>query len=224
MEWIHSRGRVVVDAKTLMLAPLLRIYNDDKTEHRDTANRYLAYIHLVAQIDQTAPYFRASHLEVRQLAKKQLFGSADFEFGETLDKFLEETIKDYRDAYEEEDSRAERVMRKKIDEMLFEIDSKKPQIVQTAGIKGQVIFVSNVDLINKAMLSVPKLIEIVEELKAKVKKMNKDDAVIRAGKRESVLIKRDNRIKANPTAHEKPQATPQGPGEVGSAVPTLNDN
>lgn len=218
MQWIAGGGKVSVDAKTLMLEPLLRIYNDDKSPTKDQANRYLAYIHLVSQIDHEAPYFRSSHLEVRALAKRQLFRDENFDFGVSLNEFLEKAIQDYQEAYEDSDSRAERIFNKKIDQMIKEIDRKEPEIVRTSGIKGQVIFVSNVDLINKAMKSLPDLLQIRDELRAKIKRLSKDEAVIRAGKKESVLLKRDARLKLTPHNNEESQATPQEPGDAGKTV------
>lgn len=218
MQWIAGGGKVSVDAKTLMLEPLLRIYNDDPSPTKDQANRYLAYIHLVSQIDPEAPYFRSSHLEVRALAKRQLFRDESFDFGKALEEFLEKTIKDYQEAYEDSDSRAERIFNKKIDQMITEIDRKEPEIVRTSGIKGQVIFVSNVDLINKAMKSLPDLLQIRDELRAKIKRFSKDEAVIRGGKKESVLLKRDARLKLTPHNNEQSQATPQGTGDAGKTV------
>lgn len=218
MQWIASSGKVMVDAKTLMLEPLLRIYNDDPSPTKDQANRYLAYIHLVSQIDPEAPYFRSSHLEVRALAKRQLFRDENFDFGVALNEFLEATILEYQKAFEDADARAERIFDKKIDQIIAEIDLKQPEIVRTSGIKGQVIFVSNVDLINKAMKSLPELLKIRDELRAKIKKLNKDGAVIRGGKKESVLLKRDARLKLTPHNNEESQATPQRTGEAGKTV------
>lgn len=218
MKWIQSGGKVQVDARTLMLEKLLRIYNDDKSTTKDQANRYLGYIHLVSQIDESAPYFRADSSEVRSLAKRQFFGSAEFEFGQLLNEFIESAIADYQYAYEEADARAERVFRKKIDQLISEIDATKPEIVKTSGIKGQVIFVSNTDLINKAMLSLPKLLDIGDELKAKVKKLNKNDVQVRGGKRESVLHKYAERKKLTPHSNGESQATPQETGAPGSRV------
>jgi hypothetical protein len=190
MTWIQSKGRITVDPKSLFIAPLLKIWNDDETPTKDQANALLAYIHLVSQLDPEAPYFTASALEIRALVKKQLFGDPDFVFDEPLNDLLEYAIIEYQRAYEDASHRAVRIYRQKIDEIITEIGQKKPQIVQTQGIKGQIIFVSNVDFINKAMKELPNLIAVMEGLEEKVKRMSKNDIQIRGGKRQSILTKR----------------------------------
>lgn len=190
MEWIQSKGRVVVDPRTLLLADLRRIYNDDPSEFKETANIYLSYIHLVSQLDEKAPYFKSDINEVRQLAKKQLFGSTDHLFNTDLDAFIENAVKDYIQAYEEVDARASRIFRKKIDNLLAKIDSTSLELKESVSRGGTVSYSSNFTIISKMMADVMPLIDAQGELEARVKKMNKKGIKIRGDKRESVLNKR----------------------------------
>lgn len=189
MKWINSKGRVLVDAQTLMLTDLRRIYNQDTSELKETANLYLAYVHLVSQIDELAPYFKSDYKEVRLLTKKQLFGSKDFMFAEELDAFLDNVVEQYQEAYEETDARAERIFKKKVDDLLSKIDSTNLEIKENTGRNGTT-FTSNFQILKSMMGEVMPLIDAKNLLEERVKKMNKKSVKIRGDKRESVLNKR----------------------------------
>ena len=181
---------MTVDPQTLLIADLRRLYNEDPSELKETASLYLAYIHIVSQIDSTAPYFKSDTNEVRQLARKQLFGSADFAFTEQLELFLEDVIIQYQQAYEEPDARAARIFKKKVDNLLKKIDDTQLEIKESTSRGGTVSFSSNFPIISKMMNDVIPLIDTQSELEARVKKMGKGDAKIRGNKRESILNKR----------------------------------
>lgn len=189
MKWVQNKGKVEVDPRSLLLECLLRIYNDDKSMLKEQANRYLAYIHIVSQIDDAAPYFKSDYTEVRSLAKKQLFGDYNFEFPENLNNFLDFCVQEYQTAYEHLDARASRVFRKKIDELIKEVDSKPVEVVRSSN-RGMVTFVSNFPIISKMMVDSIKLLDVAEELEARVKKQSEKGVKVRANRRQSILTKR----------------------------------
>lgn len=210
MKWINNRGTIQVDAKTLFIEPLLRIYKDDKSSLKETANRYLAYIHLVSQVDFEAPYFKADYHDIRALVKKQLFADPDLEFPEEINNFLEATILEYQRAYEEAGARAARVFKKKIDNVIRKIDETDVQVTESVGRGGNVTYVSNFPILSKMMNEVGPLLDIQDNLELRVKKMNDKDVKVRGNKRQSILTKKlvaDNQNRANDESQRQKEAT-----------------
>ena len=59
LKFIKTQYRVEVEPRSLMLAPFLDIWNNDQTETKDYANRFLTYIHIIAQIDPETPFYNS---------------------------------------------------------------------------------------------------------------------------------------------------------------------
>jgi len=149
-------GRVVIDPLSIQLNGLRQIYESDTSMLKETAIRVLTYIHLVSQLDPSAPFSTASFDEVRPLVKEELFQDAEFEFAN--EQFIEDCIDDYLKAYEETDARAKRIFRRKIDEILSKLDSHEVEVVRNNTRQG-VTFTSNFPMFQKMMAELGPLME-----------------------------------------------------------------
>lgn len=194
LEFKFESKRVIVDAKTMMIAGISTIWEDDDTKTKETASKLLTYVHLVSQLDAKAPYFQSSFDEVRMLVKKDLFGDMDFAFPEDLDLLLENTIEEYQKAYEPPEYRMRRMFIKKIDQTRNIIEDTDPEIVKSVS-RGQTTFSSNFSILQKMMGELDSMFEDKEKLEARIKKQASAEMMIRGEKKISLLEQRLNKSK-----------------------------
>lgn len=190
-----ERGRVFIDPLSIQVRGLNQIYERDTSLGKETATKALTYIHLVAQIDPDAPYFNAPFNEVRPLVKKDLYDDYEIEFDD--EEFVEDCIADYQKAYEESGARAARVVAKKIDEIIDEMDNKKIEVVRSSN-RGTVTFASNFAIFQKMADSLNDMMLQQKKLEEMLKKENKADIKTRGAKRLSRQEQKLRELKAAP--------------------------
>jgi hypothetical protein len=190
LKFLKTKFRVEVDTKSLMLAPFLDIWNNDQTDTKDYANQILAFVHLVAQIDPDAPFYKSDKDEVRFLAKSQVFRNMSHEFTEEEEILIQNAIDVYIKANEVPEERMLRVFINKIDEMRLEIDRKKFEIVKnTNTATGVVSFASNAKTITDSMKSIDDILDVKEQLENRLKNAKSSDKRVKGQRDPSFLEK-----------------------------------
>lgn len=180
------KRKVVIDPKTIVLDKLTQLWEADETDTKSDATKFLTYIHLVAQIDPPAPYYSSAFDEVKFLVKKDIWKDMELNLDEEyeragLEEFLDEAVEDYRKAYEPIEHRAFRIFNQKIDQIRDTIDNTTPYIAERT-IRGQVQMVSNYPMLEKMALGLGKMMDIREEMKARMQKEVSEEGKIRGGR------------------------------------------
>jgi hypothetical protein len=134
--------KVAIDPKSLLIEALRNIWENDKSKSKETATKQLSYVHLVSQIDETAPYFSASHDEVEALVKRDIFGNYEHAFSAEDQEIIDDAIDQYRKAYESEAHRVVRIFTMKIDQIRSLIENTAPVITPSVS-RGVVSYASN---------------------------------------------------------------------------------
>lgn len=188
MEFDIVSGRIRVKPQTLMLAPLRTIYEADDSPTKDTANDALTYIHLCAQIDESAPFFGAREDEIRELAKMNVWYNRTCPFDLTL---LEPALEAYKKSKEVGEMRVLKMFSRKIDQLHDKIDVVTPQIVEKVDRHGNMTgFATNMGMITKVMSELNPLLDEKDKLVARMKKASEVEKSYRAGKKQNLLEKR----------------------------------
>lgn len=177
LKFVLDKHRVVVDPISLVLEPLREIWNSDKSKTKDEATTLLTYVHICAQIDESAPFAKSDPTEVSSLARRELYGSYEYEFkGKFNEKYLDEAILKYQLAYDTPEQASVRAFDKKIYEINRLIDSTQIEIEKVA-VRGGVDYVSNFAILNKMMQDMTKINAAREALKNSIMKQNSTGAV-----------------------------------------------
>lgn len=210
LKFSREKHRVTVDALSITLAPLMEIWRWDTTEDKVEATKLLTYIHLVSQIDQSAPYARANPDEIEGLVKKEIWGHYDYTLpAPYTDEVMEDIIFHYQSAYESADDASVRALDRKIYEIKKIIEDTKVEIRESVS-RGAVTFVSNYPLISKMMQEVVKITKTRDELKGLIIKQTSRDNI--KGQKKLGFLDRRRREMADTTRTE---ATPVNDEPVG---------
>lgn len=209
---LNGKSRVVVDPKSLMLAPLLDIWNNDQTETKDYANDLLCYIHIVSQLDPAAPFYKSSFDEVKFLAKSQIFRNMEHQFREEEEIFIQNALEVYLKDNEESEERMLQVYDKKIDEMRLELDAKKIEITKNIDpITGKVTYSTNAKMITDVMKEIGNILKIKDELEAQIENSRaKGQSRIKANREPSFLEKQLQKSQSDARAREAASAAASG--------------
>lgn len=199
LKFNHDTRRVTVDPKTVIIQNLGIIWDNDSSKGKEKSTKLLTYIHLVSQIDEEAPYYTSAYNEVGPLAKRDLYGNYEHDFtkeyGDDFDDFLEESIAQYQQAYETVDHRSYRSIIRKIDQTRELIDSTDPQLKESI-VRGAVTYASNFAILNKMIQELGPLQDAADEMRARMKKAKaKEEGVMRAGKKRSIMEERLRKAK-----------------------------
>jgi hypothetical protein len=194
LKFIFDKQRVVVDPLTIQIAGLKAIWDNDTSKTKNEATKFLTYIHLVSQLDESAPYYTSSYNEVRPLAKKDIFGDYEFEFQEDVEEMLEEVIEEYQKAFEPVEKRSLRIFTMKIDQIRETIEATTPTIKESTRM-GTVSFASNFPLLDKMMQGLGPLMDTKDEMQARLRKEKSEDATVRGNKKLSMIEQRLKKVK-----------------------------
>jgi hypothetical protein len=205
LKFLRDKHRVTVDPMSLTLSPLMEIWRWDSTEDKVEATKLLTYIHLVSQVDQSAPYARANPDEIEGLVKREVWGTHDRELpAPYTDEVVETIIFHYQSAYESAEDASVRAMDKKIFE-IKKIVEETDVVIRESITRGAVTFVSNYPLISKMMQEMVKIIKTRDEMKSIIIKQTSRDN-LKGQKKLSFLDKRRRELKnereENPTTEE----------------------
>jgi hypothetical protein len=189
LQFIQSKGRVLVDPKSLILAALNDIWNYDESPDKDLANKMLTYMALVAQIDPSLPFYGSDHEEVRYLAKSQVFRAMDYQFTEEEEIMIENAIDVYIKENEMADERMLQTINRKIDEMRKEIDTQTMEVVRNVNnVSGAVTFATNFAIITKAMREIDPILDVRDNLIVRLETAkSKGNRRVKADRRPSFL-------------------------------------
>ena len=152
----------------------------------DFGTRVLTFIHIVARIDPSAPFFTASEIDIRELATMQLF--SETEVKKLNKKQINSWIEEYKKIYETPEVRIVNIFNNKVDQIRNLIENTEPELEKVVTTNGAVSFVSNIQLITKTMEELGNLLTVKEKLEAKIRK-EVIGGVMRAGKSPSLLEK-----------------------------------
>jgi hypothetical protein len=184
-----EKHKVTVDPISLTLEPLRDIWLSDKSKTKDEAVKLLTYIHICSQVDQNAPFAKVDPTEVSTLARREIYGSYEYQFkGKFNEAYIEETILKYQMAYDTPEQASVRAFDKKIYEINRLIDNTKIEIEKVA-VRGGVDYVSNFAILNKMMQDMTKINAAKEALKNAIMKQSGQNNV-RGQKQVSFLEKR----------------------------------
>lgn len=202
MKFLRDKQRVAIDPLSLTLAPLMEIWRSDPSEDKADAIKLLTYIHLVSQIDQSAPYSKANPEEIEGLVKKEIWKAHDYELpAPYTDEVVEDIIFHYQIAYESADDASVRALDKKIYEIKKIIEETKVEIRESVS-RGAVTFVSNYPLISKMMQEVVKITKTRDELKALIIKQTSRDNM--KGQKKLGFLDKRRREMASARSEEAP--------------------
>lgn len=194
LKYIFDKQRIIIDPLTIQIRSMKDIWENDTSKSKDTAFKFLTYIHLVSQIDEQAPYHTSAFDEVRPLVKKDIFGDYEFEFEESVNDMLEDAIDEYQKAFEPIEKRALRVFTMKIDQIRLTIEGTEPKIKES-NIRGVISFASNFPLLDKMMQGIGPLMDTRDEMEARMRKEKSQDSKVRGDKKLSLIEERLKKAK-----------------------------
>lgn len=184
-----SSHRIVVDPKSLMISELRECYDNDPDPLKRGAIDVLSYVHLVSQIDPSAPYFSAREDEVETLAAIDIFGRDYDKRLVILDSFLTLT-QAYQKAFEKPENRIVKTFNHKLDQLQDMLADVKPEIQKSInGKTGTFTFVSNTRAIMQVMKDLDEVMDAKEQLEERIKDKRLKEVKIRGNKKESFLEK-----------------------------------
>lgn len=188
MKFIRSSFRVEVDPKSLMLAPLLDIWNNDQSVTKDYANKLLTYVHIVSRIDPDAPFYNSDPGEVPFLAKSQIYRNIEHQFTQEEELLIDQAIEVYIKANEIVDERLLKTYSDKLDQMRLELGLKKFEIVRNKnGLTGVVTFASNSKIITDSMKDIDKILDVRDALQERLDNAKSSKARYKADRKPSFL-------------------------------------
>lgn len=177
-----QKGRVVLDAMSLSLKSVQKVYEDYDP---DVAIRVLTYIHIVSRLDPSAPFFSADIKEIHELSARQMFSDEE---RETMSwEPIRKLALRYEKAFETPEVRVVKIFNDKIDQIREMIRDTEPTIVEYVTTSGSKGFSSNVPIITKAMQDLDNLLDAKEKLEARVRKQSAKAGRIMGGKSPSRL-------------------------------------
>jgi len=181
-----KNGIAVIDAITVLAIPeMLVVHKKFKGLMRD---KVFTYIHIVARLDPTAPFFSAEENEIEGLAKQNYF---DEEFPYPADghrmNIISEGLKAYKKGFEKAEVRILKLFDDKIDQIKTVIKDTDPKIVENTSNTGVITFSSNIDIITKSMEKIDGLMVAKSRLEAKIRNESEGKGSVRGGKRPSRL-------------------------------------
>jgi len=195
MEFDLKNKRVIIDAHSLMIGPLRKIY---ESLPEDISIPALTYVYVASQIHVDAPFFSARKDEVNELAWRNSLYGLPSDQKDTLNKYKEKftsIIPDYVEAYATPEVRMLKSFDTQIDKLKDLIDVTVPEIVKSIHpTSGVVSFAHNTDAINKVMVSLGSLMDTKEKIEAKLRK--EASSKVRAGKKPSRLEKKHREANA----------------------------
>lgn len=188
MEFDIAHGRIRVKPETLMLAKLRDIYEADDSPNKGLATDILTYVHIAAQIDETAPFFGAREDEIKELAKMNVWHGRECPFDLAM---VDAAIDEYRKSKEVGEMRILKIFNRKIDQIQDRIDAVTPQIVEKTDARGNFTgFASNMGMITKVMAELNPLLDEKDKLVQRMKKQSEAEKTFRAGKKQNLLERR----------------------------------
>ena len=186
----RTRG-VEVDPTTLMIASLLDIWNNDQSDIKGQANKYLAFVHLMSQLDFEAPFFNASEEELTPLCKNEIFRNPDFMFEEADKILVDNAILMYQKANEIPEERLYHDYIRKIDEIRNKIANTPVEIVRNVNsLSGAVTFASNGKIISDLMKELDNMVAIKDEMYNKLRNARVTDKKVKGQRNPSFLEKK----------------------------------
>lgn len=211
---VNGKSRVVVDPKSLMLAPFQDIWNSDQSETKDYANDILCYVHIVSQLDAAAPFYNSSFDEVRFLAKSQIFRNMEHQFSEEEEIMIQNALDVYIKDNEMSEERMLQVYNKKIDEMRLELEVKKVEITRNVdSMTNKVTYSTNAKMITDVMKEIGNILKIKEDLKVQIENARASgDKKIRANRNPSFLEKQLMKSQSDARAREESAQPGAAPG------------
>lgn len=204
----NNKDRVVVDPRSLMLAPFLDIWNNDQTVTKDYANDLLCYIHLISQLDPEAPFYNASYDEVKLLAKSQIFRNMEHQFNEEEEIVIQNALDVYIKDNEVAEERMLQVYDRKLDEMRLELEVKKVEITRNVNtMTSAVTYTTNAKIITSVMKEIGEILQIKEDLRVQIENARaKGDKRIKGQRDPSFLEKQLNKSLSDERARKSEQA------------------
>lgn len=189
LRFVIQNRRVTVDPLTLSLSCLKDVWISDPSPNKEEAVKLLTYIHLVSQIDHSAPFSKADYKEVGSLVKKELYGDFSHKFTEPFtESQVEKFITEYQLAYETPEEATVRAFDNKIHEIRKLVETTPIEIEKIVG-KSGVTFISNFSILNSMMKDITKITAARDEMRAMVIKQTSRETG-KGSRKKSFLEKR----------------------------------
>lgn len=164
------------------------IYDEDNSPNKEDATTFFKYIHIRSQLDPQAPFYTADIHEIDQLARKDIYGDMNYDFGMNSlingNDNADEVLKKYIEAYSSPENRVILSFNKKIDQFKKLIDDTNPEIKHNAA---KNTYTSNVTLLIKLMTEIEEVITARDRLAQIAKKEDVGKGKVRAGAKPSLL-------------------------------------
>ena len=190
LKFKRDKNRVVVDAYSMMITEIKEIWVSDRTRLKDIATEHLTYMHLIAQIDDEAPYFTSPVDDVEELVQRNIYRKKENPISTNMLAKIHACVTAYQEAYETAEIRAVKVFGNKIDQISKEVDKTKPEVIKYDTNSGGVGFASNIKIISDALKDQEELIMRKEALEQRIKKDKTKKINIMGDKIPSLLEKR----------------------------------
>lgn len=152
-----------------------KIYEEDKSPNKEESTKHFTYVHLVAQIDPDAPYYRTPLRDTVRSAKKEVYGDPDYLFED--EEKVDELVREYQKAHSTPEWRIIKSFDTKIDQFKDLLDITAPEIDKNPKTNA---FQSNGKIIADMMKDIESLISTRDRLIAIAKKEASSGGKVRA--------------------------------------------
>jgi hypothetical protein len=165
ISFVMKDGRLQMTEQFMMIPQFVDIWERDKTERKEHANKLLFYVYLMADLSEDCPTKDLDHSMKDQECRFLAFKSKNYQFEDEDVEYVQAALDAYKKFNENAEERMLKTYDKKIDEVRHMLDETTPQISDGVNNSGVTVYTSNVDIINRALKEVSNLVKAKNDLR-----------------------------------------------------------